>query len=382
MQHVCFISTYPSTPCGIATYTRYLVGAVRKVEPQIEISVLAEHGADETKTSRFQVLPIFHRENSYPETLGQALSQLSPDVVHIQHEFGIFGHDERFVELLRQAKSLGIKVVLTPHTIYPNEPFEPRELEDKIQGYTQQQAARLCDAVILHQQSMKTALVEQGVNEKSLHVIPHGTELLKRVSKTAARKRLGLPQKGRNILVFGFLGNNVSKGLIIDALPSILEQIPGAYVFFSGYMREESQNDLRAKRLYEQRAEELGIAEQVIFSRGYLPDEDIYLAFSSSDIAVLPYFHEDLSASGCLHLSLGAFKPVVVSNIMKFEEVWNEVSNEIVFKARDPSALAAAVTRVLSDSTFEASLVERIKDYALRTSWDATAQRHLRIYNS
>lgn len=381
MQHVCVISTYPSTPCGIATYTRYLVGAVRKAEPRIRVSVLAEHGADETKTSRFQVLPIFHRENSYPETLARALSDLAPDVVHIQHEFGIFGHDERFIELLRQAKALGIKVVLTPHTIYPNEPFEPLDLEDKIQGYTRQ-LALLCDAVILHQQSMKTALVEQGVNEKSLHVIPHGTEILKRVSKTVARRRLGLPQKGKNILVFGFLGNNVSKGLIIDALPSILEKIPDAYVFFSGYVREESKNDLRAKGLYEQRAAELGVTERVIFSQGYLPDKDVHLAFSAADVAVLPYFHEDLSASGCLHLSLGAFKPIAVSNIMKFEEVWSDVSNEIVFKARDPDALAAVVARVLSDSTFEASLVEKIKDYALRTSWSTTAQRHLQIYNS
>ncbi len=110
-------------------------------------------------------------------------------------------------------------------------------------------------------------------------------------------------------------------------------------------------SDLKARLSYERKAKELSVSEHVIFSERYIPNEEVYLAFSAADVTALPYFYKSFSASGCLHLSLGAFKPAVVSNINKFEEVWHEISGELVFKGGDGFALAQAIIKVLTDET-------------------------------
>src|ERR1700710_131300 len=99
-MHICFLSTYFPQPCGIASYTHYLSEALCASDTAISVTVLAEQGSQNEPHSMFRVCPAFNRDSMYPNQLIEQVKQVSPDILHIQHEYGIFGYDRRFIDLL------------------------------------------------------------------------------------------------------------------------------------------------------------------------------------------------------------------------------------------------------------------------------------------
>lgn len=378
MMNISYISTYPPTRCGIGIYTSYLCRDVLEIGKEVRVLVIAEKGASEIKTKNFETSPCFDRKEEYVKKIAETLSGFSPHVVHIQHEFAIFNPDERFLNLLEVLKKK-TKVVLTLHTVHTNETSDWEGMNMNMGEYNCRMS-QLVDAIIVHQNSMKEALIKQGMNEELIHIIPHGTEILEKVDKAESRKKLGLPEDGRIILSFGFFGRYKSKELIIEALPKVLEEIPHAYVFFSGYPREWVREDFETRKLCEEKAKEHGVRNHVIFAKRFIPNEEVHLVFGSSDVVVLPYFQKYFSASGSLHLAIGAFKPVVVSRISKFEEAWKEISNEIIFDFNDSSKLAKILVRLMVDNNFRDSIIKSVRSYALKTSWDGVARVHAQLY--
>ncbi len=380
MISISYISTYPPTRCGIGTYTSYLSRALLRIDKEVKISIIAENGAKEIKEKLFETVPCFDRREDYVQIINASVARFSSDIVHIQHEFAIFNPDERFLNLLEELKKK-TKIVLTLHTVHTNETNDWEMGAMSMEEYNFRMS-QLVDAIIVHQVSMKEELVRQSVNEKLIYVIPHGTEILKEVDKTEAMRKLDLPENVKIILSFGFFGKQKSKELIVEALPNVLKEVPNAYVFFSGYVRDWVQEDFETRKLYEERAEELGVGDHVIFAKRYIPDEEIYLVFSSSDVVVFPYFQKWYSGSGALHLAMGSFKPTVVSRTIKFEEVPREISDGLVFNPNDSAGLAKILVRLMADNNFRESIIEKVKSYALKTSWDEVAREHMEVYKS
>lgn len=290
----------------------------------------------------------------------------------------MFYPDDRFLGLLEGLRQQA-KLIVTLHAVYT-------ELTTVWRGPAigfdelNRRLGSVADAIVVHQPSMKEALIEQGVNARCVFVIPHGTKILGQVDSTEARRSLGLPEDGRIVLSFGFFKEN--KELLIAAFPYVLKEVPDAFLFFSGYAREWVPEDAERRRDYEAKSVELGVRDHVIFTTRFIPDTELDVVFGAADVVVFPCFQEEPSASGSLHLALGAFKPVVVSRTPKFEEVWTEISDEVAFDANSPQELARILVRVLRDDDFRQSIVARVERYALRTSWDVVAQEHLRLYEA
>jgi glycosyltransferase involved in cell wall biosynthesis len=379
-MNISYISTYPPTRCGIATYTNYLSQALSKINKELRISIIAEKGAKIINGKLFETSPCFDRKEDYVQNINEAVARFCPDIIHIQHEFAIFNPDRRFLILLEELKKK-TKIVLTLHTVHMNETNDWNIEAMSIEEYNFRMS-QLVDAIIVHQVSMKAELVRQSVNEKLIYVIPHGTEILKQENKIEARRKLELPENSRIILSFGFFGKLKSKELIIDALPEVLNKVSNAYVYFSGYIRDWVQEDFETRKLYEEKSKELGVSDHVIFTKRYIPNDEIYLVFDSSDVVVFPYFQEWYSGSGCLHLAMGSFKPIVVSKIPKFEEVPRKISKELVFNPNDSSNFAKIIIKLLVDNIFRENIIDTVKSYALTTSWDVIAKTHIQLYKT
>lgn len=379
-MNISYISTYPPTRCGIGTYTNYLSQALSRINEELRISIIAENGAKKIKDKFFETSPCFDRNEDYVQKIIEATAKFCSNIVHIQHEFAIFNPDGRFLNLLQELKKK-TKIVLTLHTVHTNETNDWNIEAMSIEQYNFRMS-ELVDAIIVHQVSMKKELVRQNVNEKLIHVIPHGTEMLKQTNKIDAMRKLELPENGKIILSFGFFGKLKRKELVIEALPEVLEKVPDAYIFFSGYVRDWVQEDFESRKIYEEKAKELGVSDHIIFAKGYIPDDEIHLVFDSSDVVVFPYFQEWYSGSGGLHLAMGSFKPIVVSKIHKFEEVPREISQELVFNPNDSSSLAKILITLLVDNNFREIIIGNVKRYALATSWDLIAKAHIRLYKT
>ena len=84
-----------------------------------------------------------------PSTYNRVLDRLAEiggvDVLHVQHEYEIFGSSDRFIEMLRAARAdrLARSVIVTLHTVY-------RAPEGSDIARFQREVASSTDAVIVH----------------------------------------------------------------------------------------------------------------------------------------------------------------------------------------------------------------------------------------
>ena len=91
-MRIAFVSTSVPRRCGIATFTADVMAAVKAADPTVRCSVIA---IDEPNSARAYGPDVKARiRQREPESYRAAAALLNGsnvDVVHVQHEFGLYG---------------------------------------------------------------------------------------------------------------------------------------------------------------------------------------------------------------------------------------------------------------------------------------------------
>lgn len=373
-MNISFISTYLPTQCGIATYTDYLASNLLKIDPQVNLKILAEKGAAPVKKGNLEIIPCWSRNEDFAAQLIKE-TKLS-EIVHIQHEYGIYSFDDRLPKLLK-GLSKSQKKVITLHCIRPAQ-FSPRgDIDEK---YSKNLAV-LADKTIVHLPSQKDILSKLGIPENKTDLIPHGTTLSKKDQKES-RQKLNLPENGKIILMFGFIKKHKCIHLALDALKEISQQDDDFYFFLAGGLAPNSNTIDQEYTLYlDKKIKELNLTKKVIYPKKFFPNEDLPYLFGAGDLVLFPYYEEDLASSGSLHLALGANKPVIASNIPKFQEL-KQISKDLLVPPYNAAAIAKVALKIFKDNKYKQNLLKKIDCFSKKTSWLETAKRHLAVYNN
>jgi hypothetical protein len=117
VRHVAFIGNFPPRRCGIATFTADLRDALAQSKPSLRLTMIAMN--DPEQRHAYPSTVDYEISQDDPDTYRAAaahINALNPDVVSIQHEFGIFGGPAGEY-LLRLTESLRAPVVTTLHTV-------------------------------------------------------------------------------------------------------------------------------------------------------------------------------------------------------------------------------------------------------------------------
>lgn len=370
---VAYVSTYLPQQCGIATYTDYLIHGLQKVSHELEIKVVAEKDASPLKQGKFEVVPCWDRNENYVEPI---LSNVKDaDVVHIQHEYNIYGLDERLPMLCEELKASAKRSIITIHCVRPSQISERGAVDENFV----KRIAELADKVIVHLESQEAVLQRLGIPSDKIHLIPHGTAL-SNVDKKISRSRLKLPEDGKILLMFGFVKPFKGAHVSLEVLGEVREEVEDVYLFIAGGLTPTASKEERDYvKFLRKRTKELNLHDKVIFPNRFFPNEDIPYIFGASDIVLLPYYHEDRSASGSFHLAIGAKKPVIASRIPKFEELKN-ICDELLLLPYSTSGIARTVIRLFKDKKFEQYVLDRTERYRRAISWPVIASRHLNLY--
>jgi glycosyltransferase involved in cell wall biosynthesis len=367
-----YVSTYLPQQCGIATYTDYLIHGIRKVDPTLEIKIIAEQGASPVKMDKFEVIPCWDRSENYVKPIVSNTGAV--DVVHIQHEYSIYKFDERLPSVLQTLRA-GTKKIITIHCVRPAQ-FSERGATDEDFAA---RIAMLADEVVVHVPAQEAILTRLAVSPKKIHVIPHGTELSDQ-DKGDSRKRLGLPLDAKILLMFGFIKRHKNVHIVLDALVEILRKLTDVHLFIAGGLAPNaSKTDRDYLEFVDKRIEELNLQKNVIYPKEFFPNEDVPYLLRASDIVLFPYYEEDRSASGSFHLAIGAKRPAIASRIPKFEELRN-ICDDLLVLPFNSSGIAGIAFRLFEDREFRRYVVNRIEEYRNLTSWQAVARRHLELY--
>ncbi len=115
-------------------------------------------------------------------------------------------------------------------------------------------------------------------------------------------------------------------------------------------------------------------AERVEALPGYVPIEDVKALFARARVVVLPYLTG--YQSGVVHVAMTMRRAVVASDVGDLPEAVADGDSGLIVPSGDPSALADALERVLSD----AELAERFgaaghARMLAGSSWPTVAER-------
>jgi glycosyltransferase involved in cell wall biosynthesis len=162
------------------------------------------------------------------------------------------------------------------------------------------------------------------------------------------------------MLFFGFVREYKGLMYLIDALPAIRERVPDSKLLVVGDFYDDKQEYLR-------RIERLGISSTVDIYDGYIPDKEVGVYFSASDLVVLPY--TSATQSGIVQIAYGFNKPVVVTSVGGLTEVVDDGRTGFVVPPKNTGMLAEAVVRFFEQDRageFSAAIVKEQDRFSWR----------------
>ncbi|MET1102251.1 MAG: glycosyltransferase [Pyrodictiaceae archaeon] len=368
-MRIAFVSRYPPVHCGIGEYTRMLVHAMTSIDPGLEIIVFSssDAGWDEyvDKHVGVKVVPSFERgEQSYSKLAEAIRANGDFDVLHVQHEYSIFGLNNGILRTLVGLREEGVakRIVMTLHTVYHSSYEGSRVLQPYLDAL---------DAVVVHSVLQEMELIAQGVDPRRIWRIPHGTLI---------NKFLGYPRR----LIASMLDIDESRlqGIVLATM-GFLERDKGIDLLVEAARRMDRNTTLlvAGEPTEPDVLEDLEDLENAIVLPRYL-DHDTMLAIAAlADILVLPYRDKPwvYGVSGVLHLSMGSLKPIIGTRIPKLVELY-QYAPRLTVPPEDPNHLALRIKWVVENYDMVVAYSSQLFSYAARTQWPRMARRHLELY--
>ena len=381
MVKVAYLSTYPPTHCGVAEYTRFLTSALKSIYPKLDLRVfsdISENGAEIRTDGRVKVHPAFSRKSErYNRLLDELAAIGGVDLLHVQHEFGIFGHHDAILRACLEAKreKLVKKIVFTMHSVY-------HPLSGDVGALEFQRKLNSVDAVIVHSYLMEFELQNQGLDPLLIRRIPHGTLLNPYLDDPRHKllKALNLKEEDFTGIILatpGFLRRDKGLDLLVQALAALEYKRERITLLIAGEKRANNPSDQEMLDLIEDASKKM----KIILIEKYLSNEEILKIAALADILILPYRDKPAlySVSGILHLSMGSFKPLLGTRVPRLIELYQSAPRATV-PPKKPKELSKSLEWFIRNYDHIVAYMASLYSYAVRTQWIRMARRHLRLY--
>lgn len=345
-MHICFVSTF-KTQCGIATYTETLAKNIKALSSNHHVTVLAESNPTESNKVDAEI-PSYRIWNRFtfqavPFVSAILNSKQTPDIIHFQHEFGLFPNESEVLNAIK-ALSAKIPIVTTLHTVFAP-PTKTRFIHE----------LKASSKIIVHTVGAAGQIGDDAV------VIPHGVTIMPRETPDASAQYFLCP---------GFISKSKGHEEILDAYASYVHaqlcgNFPVTPLKIVGLCRDyaylnQLHNILDAHGL---------VAHASIDAR-YVGDQELVSLIAGANCVILgagktsPY-----SASGQLHMALGVDIPIIAKNVPIYNNTPVALYNN-----------SAELTQFLKN---HASLhTEELYFIARHRTWTRIAAKHIAIYSA
>ncbi len=227
-------------------------------------------------------------------------------------------------------------------------------------------AIRRAQQVVAVSHNLAERARQGGVPDHRVEVIANGVDgqRFRLVDRSAARRRLGLPEDGRLLVSVGHISPRKGFHRVIRSLPRVVQTCPDARLAIVGGRGAEQDNSAELHAL----VRDLGLADRVLFV-GAQPPDGVALWLAAADAFVLASDFE-----GCPNVVLEAMacgRPVVATKVGDVERMVPAFSGILLDDPEDAGALAESLVAALTRG-WDA---RRIRDHVSAQSWDDVAQR-------
>lgn len=350
------LSTYPPTPCGLATFAAALTNGLSEIGIR-DVGVVRA-AVDDSRSDDMRVVAVL-RPGSMSSRRAVARRVNGYECLLLQHEYGIFGGSDG-AEVLDLLADVDVPVVTTLHTV----PLKPSRSQKRILERIVELSAA---AVTMTETASSRLITGYDVEPSKITTIVHGATV---------PHTLGAPlhTDGTTFLTWGLLGPGKGIEWVIDALGELVSRgITARYVIAGRTHPRVLETDGEAYReMLMDRAASLGIEDYVEFDPSYRPLGSLLELISGSTCVVLPYDSDDQITSGVLVDAVAAGRPVIATRFPHATEILSGGAGLLVPHA-SPKELAAAMQQVATDRGLVANMAMVAATMAPSYRWTSVA---------
>jgi glycosyltransferase involved in cell wall biosynthesis len=347
---VALVANYGSQ-CGIGTYSKFLFD---ELTPSLgDYKIFSEEGSEPSD----KVIPCWKRGESLTKLINE-IKKYNPDILLLQHEFGLFPNARYWLSMMNQLSDY--RIIVTMHSIF-------RHLDKSI-------VEACIPEIIVHLQDAKSVLIDKGISSK-IHVIPHGC--FPCVDKT---KLWNFYKSNHTLIQFGFLFRYKSYETTIRAVSLLKNKYPD--IFLTGLCSESPHAKVEHEIYYNELMElvnSLSLQENVALIRGFQTEKVLNSYLRMNKAAVFPYVgskeHECFGSSGAAPYTMTKGIPVISSNIHHFK-------NLPTIKAESPEEIAEKLDQLFTNEKMGLEQIEIQNSYLLENSWTKIAQKYISVFEN
>lgn len=370
MMHAVAVSSCLPRPCGIATFNDDIVRILD--EQGVDVQTVAVDNGKGYQYPPATIAVLDATDRAAYSRLAHQLNALAPDVILLQHEFGLFGGVEGSF-ILDFLRALTVPVVTFIHTYPFSDPDS--ETTQTFLGLLEK-IGRLSNVVItissLAQRRYQRQLRSAGVQTPVLH-LPHGTPDVRQFTLAQPKRSLGL--EGRKVLTtFGLI--SPSKGIddVLAAMPAIREQHPEIVFRILGRTHPANVEARQYLHHLHELVEANGLTGIVEFVSKFLSVREIMEQLQATDIYITPYRNASQASSGTLAYAVAAGCCVVSTPYVHARELLGDGRGVIVPFNR-PDMVAQTVNFLLKHDRQRQRFQRRAYLYGRSTGWETIGRQ-------
>lgn len=370
---IVFLSTYPPRKCGIATYTKDLAMGINNLNPERVAEFIAlDNDISESLEYPWEVSHrIRQSEWTDYEKVLDYLNNSVIDVVHIQHEFGIFGGTDGEMVLDFVAK-LKKPFIVTFHSTL----LKPSENQRRI---VHELGKRAHASIVMLPVSAHVLRDIYDVPFEKIVPIHHGAPDFPFFTDTKAKRKFDLT--GRKVMTnINLIGPGRGLEYAIAALPDVVKKYPEFLYLIIGQTHPvvfQERGEAYRESL-EKQVRDLGLTNNVRFINEYVSLEDLVEYVKASDIYVTPYENMETASSGALAYAIAGGK-LCISTPFRYAEEMLTGGKGMLVPPRDSNALCHAILEVLDNPEATKRMREKCYAQGRLMTWERVAFRHVRL---
>lgn len=305
--------------------------------------------------------PILKYFNHYANEISNLIELKRPIAIHAASNY------QNALPAIAAGKAYGVKTIYEVRglwhftTVTKNKWFDQSE-RFKMQEYLELKTCELADKIICISYALKDFLVENGIDEKKITVVPNGVDL-NRFTEYEKNEALVRKYNLRDCITLGFIGS-ITKYEGLDLVIHAINKINNSNML-SKKLKMLIVGDGQYKETLLDYVDKLHMKDDIIFINR-VPLEEVNQYYSVIDIA--PFARID---SEVCHLvtplkpyeAMAMGKKVVASNVKALREIVKDGENGYTFEVENLSDLIKKIELAHADATIGEKSVKWIKDH-------------------
>lgn len=329
--------------------------------------------------SRLPVLNQFAFVQPMVERILEVIAIEKPDVIHA-HSPALNG-----LAAIKAGQKAGLPVVYEIRAFWEDAAVDhgsckEGDLRYKMTRALESYVVKHADAVTTICQGLKTDLIDRGVPQAKLTVIPNAVNIEQFEIITEKHQGLLEELELKEAKVLGFLGSFYAYeglDLLIKALPRIIAKAPETKLLLVGGGPQEDNLKALVKTL--------NLTKHVIFT-GRVPHAEVDKYYSLVDLLVYPRKAMRLTELVTPLKPLEAMaqgKLVLASDVGGHHELIEQGKTGYMFKADDVDELSQSVLNALADQEHWPSIISQGRDFVENVrNWRESVSHYIELYNS